>query len=372
MSDQQRARQRPPTGNGARQRLGVVIGGESTEHEVSVSSGRSVMREADADRFEVVPFGVTQNGAWLTPDETNRRLADPDAANLGDDSGDGLLAYPAVLEAMRGLDVVFPIIHGTHGEDGTLQGLFELAGLPYVGAGVAASAIGMDKELMRGAFAAAEIPQPPYLVLADAELAAQSSEAMSFIDDQLGYPCFVKPCNGGSSVGVSKARSREDFGEAVSLAARHDRKVIVERAMTGHEVECAILGNDEPAASGVAEILPTAEFYTYEAKYEDDATRMVVPADIPRATSERVRELALRAYRAVDCAGLARVDFFAEDNGNVQIIEINTLPGFTPISQFPRLWREEGVSYSELISRLVDLALERHAQQAQRELRREA
>lgn len=354
------------------QRLGVVIGGESTEHEVSVSSGRSVMREANTDRFEVIPFGVTQNGAWLTPEETNRRLADPGAAALGSDEGAGLLAYPEVLEALRGVDIVFPIIHGTHGEDGTLQGLFELADLPYVGAGVAASAVGMDKELMRNAFASAGIPQPPYLVLADSEVDAPSEDALTFVDQQLGYPCFVKPCNGGSSVGVSKVRSREDFGEAVAVAARHDRKVIVEQAMSGHEVECAILGNEDPAASGVAEILPEAEFYTYEAKYQDDATRMIFPAAINAATTERVRELALRAYRAVDCSGLARVDFFAEDDGPVQIIEINTLPGFTPISQYPRLWQEEGISYSELISRLVDLALDRHEKQARRELRREA
>ena len=355
-----------------RQRLGVVIGGESTEHEVSVSSGRSVMREADAARFDVIPFGVTRSGSWLTPEETARRLEDPDAANLGDDEGEGLLAYPEVLEALRGMDVVFPIVHGTRGEDGTLQGLFELAGLPYVGAGVGASAIGMDKELMRAVFAAAEIPQPPHLVLAGPEVDTPPSEALSFVDDQLGYPCFVKPCNGGSSVGVSKARSREDFGEAVAVAARHDRKVIVEQAMAGHEVECAVLGNDAPAASQVAEIIPEAEFYTYEAKYEDAATRMVFPAPISATTTERVRDLALRAYRALDCAGLARVDFFAEDEGPVQIIEINTLPGFTPISQFPRLWQEEGISYPELITRLVDLALERHAQRTDRELRREA
>jgi D-alanine-D-alanine ligase len=354
-----------------RERLGVMIGGESTEHEVSVTSGRAVMREADDARFEVVPFGVTRKGAWLMPEETSHRLANPDATNLGDEPGDGILAYPPVLEALRAVDVVFPIIHGTHGEDGTLQGLLELAGLPYVGAGVAASAIGMDKELMRGAFAAADIPQPPYLVLSNTEVDVPSTGALSFIDEQVGYPCFVKPCNGGSSVGVSKARSREDFGEAVSVAARHDRKVIVERAMSGHEVECAVLGNEAPAASRVAEIISEAEFYTYEAKYEDDATRMVFPATISTATTERVRELALKAYRAVDCAGLARVDFFAEDDGPVQIIEINTLPGFTPISQFPRLWQEEGISYPELISRLVDLALERHARRTQRELQRE-
>jgi D-alanine-D-alanine ligase len=361
--------------SGPRQRLGVVIGGRSTEHEVSVSSGRAVMREADPERFEVIPFGVTRNGAWLTPEQTRERLARADegpTGHLGDDEGVGLLAYPAVLEALGTVDVVFPIVHGTGGEDGTLQGLLELAGLPYVGAGVAASAVGMDKELMRSAFAAAAIPQPPYRVLRGSEVDEPSMELLQEIERDLGYPCFVKPCNGGSSVGVSKARSREDFDEAVAAAARHDRKVMVEAAMSGHEVECAVMGNDEPEATGVAEIVPEAEFYTYEAKYVDDATRMIFPAEISPEATERVRDLALRAFRAIDCSGLARVDFFAEDAERIQIIEINTLPGFTPISQFPRLWQEAGVSYRELISRLVDLAVERHAEQARRELRREA
>ena len=359
-----------------RQQLAVVIGGQSTEHEVSVSSGQSVIREADAARFEVVPFGVTRNGAWLTPEETRARLeqvAAGERGDIGDDAGTGILGYPAVLAALSEMDVVFPIVHGTFGEDGTLQGLLELAGLPYVGAGVAASAVGMDKELMRSVFAAAGIPQPPYIVLAGDEVQEPPEEAIRFIERELGYPCFVKPCNGGSSVGVSKARSREDFDAAVAGAARHDRKVMVEAAMSGHEVECAVLGNDAPAASGVAEIVTSSEFYTYESKYIDDTARLVVPAPIPEATRERVRELALRAFRAVDCAGLARVDFFADDDGGEpQVIEINTLPGFTPISMFPRLWQEEGLSYSELISRLVDLALGRHAERTQRELRREA
>jgi D-alanine-D-alanine ligase len=358
------------------QRLAVVIGGQSTEHEVSVSSGQSVLREADAERFEVVPFGVTQNGAWLTPDETRARLEQVTAGergDIGDDDGIGILGYPKVLTALGEMDVVFPIVHGTFGEDGTLQGLFELADLPYVGSGVGASAVGMDKELMRSVLAAAGIPQPAYIVLTDDEVREPPEEAIRFVESELGYPCFVKPCNGGSSVGVSKAASREDFHEAVASAARHDRKVIVEAAMVGHEVECAVLGNDAPAASGVAEIVTSGEFYTYEAKYLDDTAQLVVPASIHEVTRERVRELSLRVFRAVNCAGLARVDFFADDDGGEpQVIEINTLPGFTPISMFPRLWQEEGLSYSELISRLVDLALERHTERSQRELRWEA
>lgn len=352
--------------------LGVVIGGESTEHEVSVSSGRSVIREADSSRFKVIPFGVTQNGAWLTPDETARRLEDSSATDLGNDDGNGLLAHPDVLQALSDMDVIFPIIHGKYGEDGTLQGLFELADLPYVGSSVSASAAGMDKALMRAVFAAAEIPQPPYLVLSGIELDTPSSDTVNYVETLLGYPCFVKPCNGGSSVGVSKVLSRADFSDALATAAHHDRKVIIEQAMDGHEVECAVLGNDEPVASGVAEILSQSDFYTYEAKYQNDSTQMIVPAEIPDATAEHVRQLALRAYRAIDGSGMARVDFFAQDNGLVQIIEINTLPGFTPISQFPRLWQEAGISYPELISHLVDLAFERHANQTERKLERRA
>tara|TARA_Y100000588_G_scaffold287636_1_gene305850 strand:+ start:2483 stop:3568 length:1086 start_codon:yes stop_codon:yes gene_type:complete len=352
--------------------LGVVIGGESTEHAVSVSSGRSVIREADSSRFKVIPFGVTQNGAWLTPDETARRLDDSSAIDLGTDSGNGLLAHPEVLQALSDMDVIFPIIHGNLGEDGTLQGLFELAKIPYVGSGVSASAAGMDKALMRAVFAAAEIPQPPYLVLSGIELATPSSDTMNYVETLLGYPCFVKPCNGGSSVGVSKVLSQADLGDALSTAAHHDRKVMIEQAMNGHEVECAVLGNDEPTASGVAEIHSQSDFYTYEAKYQDDATQTIVPAEIPDAIAEHVRQLSLRAYRAIDAAGMARVDFFARDDGLVQIIEINTLPGFTPISQFPRLWQEAGISYPELISHLVDLAFERHANQNKQKLERRA
>src|SRR5690606_13262226 len=236
---------------GPRERLAVIFGGRSTEHEVSVTSARSILREAVPARCEVVPFGITRGGAWLAPEETRRRLERVEAGEtrgIGEDPGEGALSYAAVMAALSGMDVVFPIVHGTFGEDGTLQGLLEMADLPYVGPGVAASAVGMDKELMRAVFAAAGIPQTEYLVLRDRELDPLSEDNAGAIGE-IGYPCFIKPCNGGSSVGVSKARSREDLGAALAEAARHDRKVIVERALAGQEVECAVLGNDQPQPS---------------------------------------------------------------------------------------------------------------------------
>ncbi len=349
-----------------RERLAVIFGGRSPEHEVSVVSARSVMREADAARFEVVPFGITKGGRWLSPDVTRARLDGEGARDLGYEEARGVLDTPAVLGELASVDAVFPIVHGPLGEDGTLQGLLELAGIPYVGAGVAASAIGMDKELMRDVFAAAGLPQARYEVLRDDDVSAPPDARIREIERHLGFPCFVKPANGGSSVGVSKARSREDLTGAVHEAARFDRKVVIEEAIVGREVECAILGNSEPQASPLGEITPRAEFYTYEAKYADDSTELTVPARVSEAVRERVQTLAVRAFRALDCAGMARVDFFVTPEDDVRVIEVNTLPGFTPISMYPRLWQEGGLSYSALISRLVDLALERHRAAAQR------
>jgi D-alanine-D-alanine ligase len=346
-----------------RQRLAVIFGGRSTEHEVSVTSARGVMREADGERFEVIPFGITRGGAWLTPDESRARLARVEAGetrSIGEEDGDGLLAYPQVLAELSSVDVAFPIVHGTFGEDGTLQGLLELADIPYVGSGVAASAVGMDKDLMRATFAHAGIPQPRYIVLRDAESRSPSSDAVRSIDVGVGYPCFVKPANGGSSVGVSKARSREDLFDAVAGAAQHDRKVLVEEAIDGREVECAVLGNADPAPSPLGEIRPRADFYTYEAKYLDDSTDLIVPAEVSEATAARVQQEAVRAFQAVDCAGLARVDFIVTADDELRALEVNTLPGFTPISMYPRLWQEAGLGYSELITRLIELGVERH------------
>jgi D-alanine-D-alanine ligase len=345
-----------------RMKLGVIFGGQSTEHEVSVTSARGVMREADAERFEVVPFGITRRGAWLTPHETRTRLTRVESGEsgaIGEDEGAGVLAYPQVLAELSTLDAVFPIVHGTFGEDGTLQGLLELADIPYVGSGVAASAVGMDKELMRAAFAQAGLPQPRYTVLRDAETDSPSEQTVRGIENDLGYPCFVKPANGGSSVGVSRANSREDFHGAVAEAAKHDRKVLIEEAMSGREVECAVLGNADALPSPLGEIRPGGDFYDYEAKYVDDSAGLIIPAELSDADTARVQDYALRAYRAIDCAGLARVDFFVDD-GEARLIEVNTLPGFTPISMYPRLWQEAGLSYSDLITRLVELGVERH------------
>jgi len=347
----------------SRQRLAVVFGGQSPEHAVSVVSGRSILREADAERFEVIPFGITRGGRWLTPDETRGRLervARGETDTLGDGDGGGLLRSPEALAALADVDVVFPIVHGRLGEDGTLQGLCELAEKPCVGSGVAASAVGMDKALMRAAFAAAGLPQPRYAVLRDEEATEPSSELLRGVEREIGYPCFVKPANGGSSLGVSKARTREDLVEATAMAARYDRKLLVEEAVVGREIECAVLGNAHPSASPLGEIRPKAEFYTYEAKYSDDSTELIVPAPLTDETAARVRAAAIAAYAAVDCAGMARVDFFVTPDDEFRIIEVNTLPGFTPISMYPRLWQFAGMSYAELISKLVDLAVERY------------
>jgi D-alanine-D-alanine ligase len=352
----------------SRERLAVIFGGRSPEHEVSVVSARSVTREADAARFEVVPFGITKGGRWLTPAETRARLGGPadERRDLGTDDARGVLDTPAVLSELASMDVAFPIVHGPLGEDGTLQGLLELAGIPYVGAGVAASAIGMDKELMRAVFAQAGLPQAAYHVLRDDDVLAPPVSTIRDIEARLGYPCFVKPANGGSSLGVSKARSREDLAGAIREAARFDRKVLIEEAIAGREVECAVLGNADPQPSPLGEITPKAEFYTYDAKYADGNTELTVPARVSEPARVRVQDYAVRAFRALDCAGLARVDFFVTPEDDVRVIEVNTLPGFTPISMYPRLWQEAGLSYSALISRLVDLALERHGRAASR------
>ncbi|MPZ49935.1 MAG: D-alanine--D-alanine ligase [Dehalococcoidia bacterium] len=380
---------------GSRLRLGLIFGGRSVEHEVSVVSAQHVIEAADPARFEVVPIGVTKDGVWLTPDETISQLEKPDAlfkkrlvspADLAQLEGrprpqgdrglvreispspsmerglGGEVERPIPdLKTLAGLDAVFPLIHGRHGEDGTLQGLLDLLDMPYVGCGVAASAVGMDKALMKAVFLGNGLPIGEHIVIDAAQDEAGALASARLIEERIGYPAFVKPANGGSSVGINKASDREALALALTEASRHDRKLVIEKTVKGREVECAILGNADAQASPVGEIRYQREFYDYEAKYLDPATEILAPS--PYLTPdivERVQSLALRAFHAIDGAGLSRVDFFLLEDGSLLIDEINTIPGFTPASMFPRLWQAAGVDYSKLITRLVDLALARH------------
>ncbi len=345
-------------------RLGVIFGGQSREHEVSVVSAEHVIAAASG-RFDVVPIGVTKTGAWLTPDETQRQLAsavEPYTKAMELEGAQGILARPEALASLREIDVAFPLIHGTFGEDGTLQGLLELAGVPYCGAGVAASAIGMDKGLMKRLLRQAGLDVVDFIVVRSTQFHAEQRQIVAAIEGSIGYPAFVKPANGGSSLGVSKVRSREEIGPAMCQAFRFDRKVLVERGVQAREVECAVLGNDDPQPSPIGEIHYTREFYDYEAKYLDPSTELIIPADIDSETASQVQELALRGYRALDCAGMGRMDFFLTEDGDIYLDEINTLPGFTPGSMYPRLWQQAGLSYSDLIARLVELGLERQTE----------
>ena len=343
-------------------RLGLIFGGRSSEHEVSVVSAEHVIAAVEHDAFDVVPIGVTPEGVWLTPAQTRVALSKGDVAFRKRMEGHGEVTSSIAegLRALADVDCVFPLIHGTHGEDGTLQGMLELAGIPYVGCGVAASAIGMDKALMKSVFRGEGLPVVDCRVLDLADNSIEPLAAVREIEPQIGYPCFVKPANGGSSVGVSKAHDREGAVAAVAAAGRYDSKVVIERAVMAREVECGVLGNEDAAASPIGEIRYTREFYDYEAKYLDPTTEILVPAAIPEHLVGQIQDLALRAFHAVDGAGMARVDFFLLPDESLIIDEINTLPGFTPASMYPRLWEAGGVGYSNLITRLVDFALARH------------
>lgn len=345
-----------------RLRLGILFGGRSAEHEVSLVSAQGVMAALDPQRFQALPIGITRQGTWLTPRATEQALAAIKRErfrSLEEPLGEGILHRLQALAALRRVDVVFPLVHGSNGEDGTLQGFLELAGVPYVGAGVAASAIGMDKALQQAIFRQLGLPLPPSLVVLASQWSNSPTAVGRQIEAEIGYPCFVKPANSGSSIGTSKARSREDIGQALATAFKYDRKALVEVAIEGRQVEVAVLGNDEPEASPVGEVTFAREFYDYVAKYEDPNTRLHIPADIPPQTAERLRQLALAAYKAIDCAGFARVDFFLTAEQRVYINEINTIPGFTPMSMYPKLWEAAGLSYRDLITRLIELALER-------------
>jgi D-alanine-D-alanine ligase len=356
-------------------RVGLIFGGRSGEHEVSLMSAQGVMSAIDKEKYEVVPIGITKEGRWLASGDPMKALSSgvpaesEPAALLAEPTQRGLMrleereqerAMMAV--QVTQLDVIFPILHGPYGEDGTVQGLLELAGIAYVGAGVTASAVGMDKALFKDIMRARGLPVAPYLVIKRKTWEAEPEATTARIEAEIGYDCFVKPANLGSSVGITKAHSRSELWEALDDAACYDRKLIAEVAVDAREIEVSVLGNDEPIASVPGEIVPCNEFYDYAAKYLDGESELLIPAPIPAETADLVRSLAVQAYKAIDCAGMARADFLLDRNtGQLYVNELNTIPGFTPISMYPKLWEASGISYSELIDRLIELALERHA-----------
>ena len=376
-------------------RVGILFGGRSGEHEVSLKSAASILKAIDRKKFQVVPIGITKAGLWLTGESAKALLAGTvipaSVASIASESA-AVAAENAVTEGattvsalspsatpMSGadrLDVIFPVLHGTFGEDGTIQGLFELADMAYVGSGVLGSSAGMDKDVMKRLFAAAKLPIVKHVSVLRSEWEKSPRKTVSRIEAALKYPLIVKPANLGSSVGISKAHNRKELGPALTLAAKFDRKLVIEQGVTGagkpatagkaRELEVAVLGNDDPKASVVGEIIPGKEFYNYEDKYLSEGSVPVIPAKLTAAESRQIRAMAVAAFKACDLAGLARVDFLMEPDGKRRIYlnEVNTLPGFTSISMYPKLWQATGIPYTELITLLIELALERHAERA--------
>jgi len=351
-------------------RVGVLFGGKSGEHEISLRSARSILKAIDRKKFEVVELGITRQGRWLGGGAAQGLLQSGEVAAGFGETGLTIAAAaePEIGAGLRtGLDVVFPVLHGTFGEDGTIQGLFELADIAYVGSGVLGSAAGMDKDAMKRLFLAAGLPLTPHVTLLRSEWKADAKKCERAVEKALRYPVFVKPANLGSSVGISKVKVRAELGPAIDLAASFDRKIVIEQGVGGpgvkpRELEVAILGNDAPEASVIGEIVPAKEFYDYEAKYElngADESVSIIPAKLSAAEAKKIRAMAVAAFRACDCAGLARVDFLMSGKELV-LNEVNTMPGFTSISMYPKLWAASGVSYPKLIERLIDLAMERH------------
>ena len=386
-------------------RVGILFGGRSGEHEVSLLSAASVLNAIDKGKYDVVPIGITKEGHWLTAADAERLLkgegvADKSAHDRHLRAGDpettpgaailargeavvvppepshresGLAPFQTEAPALRraadraiNVDVIFPVLHGTFGEDGTIQGLLELADIAYVGAGVLGSAAGMDKDVMKSLFRSAGLPIVKHVAVLRHMWEREPKKVQKLVESKLKYPVFVKPANLGSSVGISKAHDRKELGPAIDDAAKFDRKIVIEEGVGGkknkaREIECSVLGNDDPKASIAGEIVPSKEFYDYDAKYLDEGSQLVIPAKITKSEMKKVQALAVAAFQAVDCSGLARVDFLMDPKTRKMYVnEINTMPGFTSISMYPKLWAASGVSYTELIDRLIQLGIERH------------
>lgn len=366
--------------------IGVIFGGRSGEHEVSVRSASSVIEAIDKSKYEVVPIAITKEGNWLAPaaaaellpDSTQRLLSKQnlgsskdDVTIIGDPSRNGLIELDGASKEAERLDVVFPVLHGTFGEDGTIQGLLEMAAIPFVGCGTLASSCGMDKVTMKALFKEAGLPICAYTWLLRGDWEKDKAKVSKRIQEEIGFPCFVKPANLGSSVGVSKAIDKKLLARAIDLAARYDRKIIVEELVDARELECAVMGNDEPRASLPGEYViheESARFLDYTEKYSSTGhVEFIVPAKISRAITRKIQSMAVTAYKAIDASGLSRVDFFLKKDGELLVNEINTLPGLTDVSGFPKMWEATGIPFPRVIDQLIELAIERHGERARNE-----
>lgn len=349
-----------------RLRVGVIFGGRSGEHEVSLVSAASVIRALDPAKYEVVPIGIAKDGRWLAGSPAQKML--PEVLQSGqhvmlpaDPGSAALVPLGGQQTSPLRVDLVFPVLHGTYGEDGTVQGLLELAGLPYVGSGVTGSAVGMDKDMAKRLFQQEGLPVGDFVAVLRSEWESSRNKVLQMLKKKFKFPVFVKPASLGSSVGMTKAHDAKELAQALDFAAEFGMKILVERFLRGREIELAVLGNDRPQASIPGEIIPHREFYDYAAKYLEEGTRLVIPAKLTRAQIKRFQDYAVRAFRCLECRGMARVDFFLEKKtGRIYINEVNTIPGFTSISMYPKLWEASGLSYPELIDRLIELALADH------------
>ncbi len=359
-------------------RLGILFGGRSGEHEVSLTSAASVIAALNPAQFEITAIGITKEGKLASAQEVRGMLPVDVQARVAirgalEGQGSRMRLISGCREEKSDAhilpEIIFPLLHGPYGEDGTVQGLLEVAGVPYIGCGVLASAVGMDKEIAKKLFEQAGLPVTPYLVIKSRDLTEGIKDLKRIVAQEFGYPVFSKPANLGSSVGVVKVHSEEELEEAVQLSAQFDRKILIEKGIDARELECAVLGNDDAEASVVGEILPANEFYDYDAKYRSPDSRYEIPARISDEQTAEVRRIALRAFRAIDGSGLARVDFLMDrHSGKIWLNEINTMPGFTPISMYPKLWAASGIPFDDLVRRLVDLGLKRHIESRERKI----
>ncbi|MBB2479839.1 D-alanine--D-alanine ligase [Bacillus sp. APMAM] len=343
-------------------KLCLLYGGKSAEHQVSLQTAKAVIQALSLEKFEIHPIYITTDGQWVKGPILTQAVESVQALQFtkGDEIVPNAMMSALTPNENTGYDVVFPLLHGPNGEDGTVQGMLELLNLPYVGNGVLASAAGMDKVIMKNIFAQAGLPQVKYVWSLRSTWEADPHSAYRYVEEELGYPCFVKPANLGSSVGISKCTNREELEAAYKEAFQFDRKIIIEEGIIAREIEIGVLGNDHPECSVAGEILPKTAFYDYKAKYEDGDTALIIPAEISETVYAKMSDIAKMAFKALDCSGLVRADFFVSDEGKVLINEVNTMPGFTPVSMFPLLWKHSGVEYPELIERLIQLALERY------------